>query len=364
MAAARKPSRLRRAAFAFAGFWLASVVVLLLLEGAASVWSMVRAVWSVREPLAERSHTQYDELLGWSHVPSVHLPDLYGPGQHLTTNAQGLRARREYSAEVPAGKIRVVCSGDSFTLGYGVDDALTWPAQMEALDPRLETLNMGQGGYGIDQAYLWYQRDGGRWQHDVHVFAFLSEGFRRMKGTRFVGYPKPRLRLRDGELVTENVPVPRGALQRPLQTQWSLALNNLALYRCAQRLAQSWLGLGEEAAPLGEGEVRAAAMAAFGELQRQHDAHGRILLLVHLPVPDDYDDPKSDLLRYYLAAECAKRGHIYVDLIEEMRRLPREQARALHLWHFSPAGNRWAAEQLLRRLRPLLEARSRSGTGR
>ena len=28
---------------------------------------------------------------------------------------------------------------------------------------------MGQGGYGIDQAYLWYKRDGTKLDHDVQI---------------------------------------------------------------------------------------------------------------------------------------------------------------------------------------------------
>ena len=61
----------------------------------------------------------------------------------------------------------------------------------QSLDPRLETLNMGQGGYGVDQAYLWYKRDAAKFEHQVHLLAFITDDFVRMQSDRFRGYGKP-----------------------------------------------------------------------------------------------------------------------------------------------------------------------------
>lgn len=103
----------------------------------------------------------------------------------------------------------MICSGDSFTLGYGVRDDETWCHQLMQLDDRLETVNMGQGGYGFDQAYLWFRRDGVRLAHHVQVFAFISDDFRRMERVEFIGYAKPVLRVVGDSLRVDNVPVPR-----------------------------------------------------------------------------------------------------------------------------------------------------------
>ena len=65
-----------------------------------------------------------------------------------------------------------ISSGDSFTLGYGVNNEETWPTAFSKLDERFETINMGQGGYGVDQSYLWYKRDGLEFDHQIHLFAF------------------------------------------------------------------------------------------------------------------------------------------------------------------------------------------------
>lgn len=54
--------------------------------------------------------------------------------------------------DVPPGRYASSARGGSFTLGYGVGDADTWCALLQTIDPRLETVNMGQAGYGLDQA--------------------------------------------------------------------------------------------------------------------------------------------------------------------------------------------------------------------
>ncbi len=137
------PYRLKRLCFAL----LAVILGLAAFEGLCSLgllsWDLV---FRSKRPVAERVHTDYDEELGWVNRPSVQIKDLYGPGRTLTINAQGFRATRDYPVEVPEGKVRILASGDSFTLGYGVGDADTWCAALERTDPRLEIVNMGQGG--------------------------------------------------------------------------------------------------------------------------------------------------------------------------------------------------------------------------
>src|SRR5579864_3719422 len=138
---------------------LTTAACFLLVEGAASVLMSIRSGRHALRML-EESHAQYDPVLGWSHRPNLRLADLYGKGASFTTNARGFRALEEYGATIPAGKTRIICLGDSFTMGFGVADDQTYPAQMQALCPAVQTVDMGQGGYGVDQDYLWYKRDG------------------------------------------------------------------------------------------------------------------------------------------------------------------------------------------------------------
>ena len=189
--------RLRRAALLVLVNLGVLVLLLVLVEGGASLLLFLRDAGRT-QALAERLHTVHDPELGWVNEPGVHQPDMYGPGVGLTINAQGFRSTEPTPTRTAGGAIRLVCSGDSFTLGYGVADDATWCHQLAEIDPRLETVNMGQGGYGFDQAWLWYRRDGAPLEHRIHVFAFITDDFRRMERDRFLGYAKPLLGV-DGD---------------------------------------------------------------------------------------------------------------------------------------------------------------------
>src|SRR5574340_918348 len=164
--------------------------MLVAVEGLTSMFLLVYDV--VTTPLlAELNHTQYDPDLGWVNIPNLHVTNLYGPNTYLKTNEQGFRNDRAFDIAVPKGKFRILCSGDSFTLGWGVDNDHAWCERLKSFNPRLETVNMGQGGYGVDQAYLWYKRDGSKFQHQIQLLAFITEDFLRMSFDTFWGYAKP-----------------------------------------------------------------------------------------------------------------------------------------------------------------------------
>ncbi len=165
---------------------VAAVVVLLVaFEGTAGYLMVIRQ--EVPAEAAERRHVVYDPELGWVNDRNVRLDDVYTPGIGLRTNSQGFRSAADFSPDVPPGKIRLICSGDSFTLGFGVGDRDTWCDILTRIDTRLETINMGQAGYGLDQAYLWYRRDGLALDHQIHVLAFITDDFPRMQVTDFSG---------------------------------------------------------------------------------------------------------------------------------------------------------------------------------
>src|SRR5262249_673910 len=163
------------------------VSLLIAIEGLASYGLLLRDVMTTN-PLAERRHTKYDADLGWVNEPNVYIRDMYGSGVYFQTNAQGFRNNHDITSSVPDGKARVICSGDSFTLGYGVDNDHTWCELLSVIDPQLETVNMGQGGYGVDQAYLWYKRDARKIEHQFQILAFITDDFYRVLSDSFSGY--------------------------------------------------------------------------------------------------------------------------------------------------------------------------------
>src|SRR5262245_22003990 len=75
-------------------FLFLCMVAFALVEGASSLWLFAEALHAGETGrLAERSHTRYDPMLGWVHVPGLSLPDFYGAGRSLTINAHGFRGR-------------------------------------------------------------------------------------------------------------------------------------------------------------------------------------------------------------------------------------------------------------------------------
>lgn len=335
---------------------IATLGLFFLLEGLCSTAVTIHDMWK-EQPLAERVHTEYDAQLGWINRASFTAADMYGGGRSLTTNAQRFRSGHPFDRQVPAGKIRIMCSGDSFTLGYGVGDQDTWCAQLERLDPRLETVNLGQGGYGLDQAYLWYDRVQGDLGHQIHLMTFIAEDFRRMPNRDFNGYGKPVLELQEGQLQVTNVPVARTPYALSGLIRNGQGLRRLATVRVTQRLL-----LGREEV-LDNQQVEAygrrIAERIFQHLHEEHTRQGRILVLVYLPVRGDRSSKPSGW-REFVRTKSLEQGWLFWDLTEELARLPEAEV-ANHFigpeveyraaaGHYNEQGNRFIARALYDRL--------------
>ena len=156
----------------------------------------------------------YDETTGWTYRP--HSIRRLGA---FTVNGAGIRSQREYSREPLADTLRIALFGDSFTADDDVSDADTWGNQLEiALNRagiRAETLNFGVGGYGMDQAYLRWQKLGRAYNPDIVIFGFQPENLDRnvniFRHLYIHGYgiplSKPRFLLGDTRLELINSPV-------------------------------------------------------------------------------------------------------------------------------------------------------------
>ncbi len=352
-------------ALAFA-FLAAMGMALALIEGLASLLLFARSLaveW--RHPLAERSHDRYDPELGWVNRPSVSLPDLYGPGLSLHTNAQGFRGREDVAAAVPPGQHRAICSGDSFTLGFGVADDQTWCHLLRTLVPGLETVNMGQGGYGVDQAYLWYKRDGIGLAHDVQILAFIPGDIDRLEKTEFYGYGKPRLALRGGKLVIENVPVPPRSYWAPVITENLPLLEQLRSVQLLRGLARRLLPSPEKAAT--PETTLQVALAVFDDLEKINRHKGSTLLVVRLPEQEDYPAWSANAPVARLEEALAQRGIQVVDLVGPLRALPASVVPSLFIaegqlavphaaGHYTAAGNEFVARALTPYVEEILAA--------
>lgn len=339
------------------------------IEGVSSVILVVSDLVSPSQVVAERIHTRYDPEIGWINIPGLFIRDMYGPGISLRTSAQAFRNDVEFPREVAAGRVRAICSGDSFTFGYGVANADTWCQRLTTLDGRLEVVNMAQGGYGIDQAYLWYLRDGARLDHQVHLFAFITLDFARAAQSSFLGYGKPMLAVENGRLVTKNVPVPvsPGPIGSAGGGGGVGGLRSLQLMAAMVRRVRPRSG-----ATVMSAGLTGLALKVFEALHEANARGGSALVLVYLPVRDDYDRDSSGPWRAWLSAEARKRGLTLVDLVEPFRQLPRGGVDALFIprgaidyayaaGHYSVKGNEYIARQLYDRLLALGILRSGPG---
>lgn len=336
-----------------------SLLGLVLVEGLAS-WLLALGGMVVGDPLSERRHTRYDAELGWVHVPGLHLVDAYGPGTPLTIDARGFRGTSEVTDRVPDGVVRVVCLGDSFTMGYGVGDADTWPARLERQAPGLQAVNMGQGGYGPDQEYLWYRRDARGIEHHALVLTLITNDFDRLQSSEFLGVPKPVLGLDGERLVVARAPGRRSSLASLVRR----FRGGLAELRTVQLLSGGG-GDGVDGAPAsGKERDRAldvpAARRVFGAilatLAGSSREAGRDFLLVFVPTYFECRAGRAGSWHALALEEARARGIAVVDLVPELLALPFGALAPLYLdepfHHLSPAGN----DLVARRVREALVA--------
>jgi len=345
---------LKKTAFAIVAF----ILVVALVEGLASLGMFAYDVLARSErTVPARRYTRHDPELGWVNVPDTRVESLFGPGRHVTINRQGFRGTADVADRVPAGKVRVVCSGDSFTFGYGVGDDETWVAMLPRLDERLETVNLGQGGYGIDQAYLWYRRDGERLEHQIHLFAVIVEDFNRMQFDTFMGYGKPVLKVENGTLAPDGVPVGRSAFLWPWLTQNSDLFRSLRMVSLAQRIVKPK----GPAARMSFAEAIDLAIEAMKTLLRIDRERNRVLVFVFLPTPADVAHRELNPIRQEFLEKLRRSGVRAIDLVGDFQALPPATVSTLFIrkedldfpgaaGHYTPAGNELVARRLLERL--------------
>lgn len=328
---------------------LASALLFVFIEGASSI---VVAVLRTGTATSQVFST-YDSLLGWKSRPSVDLPHHWGWNRGVRTNSLGLRGAAEIEPEEPAGRTRVLCLGDSFAFGEGVADDDTWCHRLEEMDPRLQTVNLGQPGYGVDQAYLRYQRDATSIEHSVVLFTFNDGDFVRMREGTLYGYGKPVLRPDGRTLEVTNIPPPRvmPAVERTVASLARRLRTIELLNSVAVRIRRSYVS-GERAT---RPDLEQVAAIVFRSVSSLADARGGRAVFIYLPTLHDVHDDAP--WRRRASAILDSLGHTLVDFTDSLRAIGDLERPALFLptedpaaGHYSVAGNAWAARQVQRAL--------------
>ncbi|MBW2240969.1 MAG: SGNH/GDSL hydrolase family protein [Deltaproteobacteria bacterium] len=341
------------------------IALLVFVEGLSSYALLIRE--SARNPLQEmRHHTRYDANLGWVSLPNLDIEDMYGSGSRLRTNTRGFRNAEDFEPARSPGRRRIICSGDSVTFGQGVSDDQTFCNLFGTLDPTLEPINMGQVGYGVDQAYLWYRQEADDLDVDLHILAFITHDILRMKYKEYMNRGRPVLVVRDGKLELTNVPVPE---KSQVLSGLSVLTSRIKMLRTAEVAAKirKRLPLERRQVPgtwtaRSDDEVKIVLSALLQELVRFNEERTRSTALVYLPSMKELRDPGDEDLATWLPFAKAQAKALdvpFLDLFEELRDLPAHEASELFLdgYHLSNAGNALVAARLLEELR----ADSRSG---
>jgi hypothetical protein len=341
---------------------LVLAALLIVIEGAVSWFLVARDV--VVLPWVAEPYTRYDADLGWVNKPNVVLQNMFGTGAWVRTNGQSFRNASDIAPAVPPGRYRVICSGDSFTFGDGVDNDHTWCQQLTARDPRIEPVNLGEGGYGADQAYLRFLRDARDLQYQVHVFAFISDDFVRMEEPVFLGFGKPVLVIEHGELVARNVPVPSLASKYPWLIAIPRALRDTRVGSLIDRVRKKFAasrGRGADAEHQRNERTRAAIRLLFAGLKRASDARGGRLVLLYQPVIYEIDTSRLNPWTKFLEETAREQQIAFVNVLDEMR--TRSDSESLFLQtgtaagHYSNAGHAVVADALYARISGMLPAR-------
>ena len=218
------------------------------------------------------------------------------------------------------------------------------------LDPRLETVNLGQGGYGLDQAYLWYQRAGRPARSStLHLFAFYHRRFppHAIRSTSS-GYGKPLLRLQGDSIVVLNAPVP----ERSRLGRWWVAKGNRVMNLNIVQLANRVFG--DPPTDRYDGarndSTRTVVARIFQDLAWINASKNSRLVLVYLPGASDYrrDVAAAVVAQLRHRGGGATRYPADRPRRDRLRRVPPTQIDSLYLQdgHYSVRGNEFVARAI------------------
>jgi hypothetical protein len=165
--------------------------------------------------LGMSSYMKYDEALGWTAIAGAtrsHRDARLGFDVVYQINAQGFRGP-VYQEGKPSGVYRVMVLGDSNGFGWGVLEEQTFAARIDSSFEHVEVLNLSLSGFGTDQEYLRFLKEGMRYRPDLVIVQVTPNDFQEILHPFFNQKPKPYFEfMNSGSLALMNVPVmPIGA---------------------------------------------------------------------------------------------------------------------------------------------------------
>lgn len=100
---------------------------------------------------------------------------------HFATNAQGFRDSYDYKYEKAPGARRILCLGDSQTLGFEARQERIFPTVIEQrlrrLGHNVEVLNTAVPGFGTAEEFAFFENEGLKYKPDVVVLGWHISDF-------------------------------------------------------------------------------------------------------------------------------------------------------------------------------------------
>lgn len=172
---------------------------------------------------------EFDAQRGWANRKSVTVHRSMSEfATDYSLNSFGMRGPETTLAK-PQSRKRILFVGDSFTLGFTVDDDKSFVRVLErdlrANGHDVEALNGGTEGYSTDQELLFLQQVGKQFQPDFVVFAPYLNDVHQNTIAKYSIREKPLFELAGADVAPSNVP-----LATPAPKSWfarSTAIGNL-----------------------------------------------------------------------------------------------------------------------------------------
>jgi hypothetical protein len=289
--------------------------------------------WYVGEPVWRPSRNfDPDSLTGWRMKPHHTFAERNGGAPIVyTSNAQGMRAPRDFSEN--CGSRPIVLLGDSFFFGTGVSFDETVGAQLEdSLVHAVDIYDLAMPGFGIDQMWMTLRHRALRLCPALLIVGFIDDDWRRSLTAHrpLGGMPKPVFVL-DHDSLRRQTPADRpGPLMRFIRQHSSVwRVLELASQRLSYRA--------------GNGEwwrVNRALLAAMAN----DAAMARVpILFVRLPardIPPAFPALRDEMARIHVS---------YIDLADRS-----VVPAAIHLEgdaHLNARGHAWVAGKILEWIR-------------
>ncbi len=309
-----------------------------------------------------------DDLLGWSIAANSRSED-----EMYFNSAEGIRsASSGVLLTGPRRANRIALVGDSYTYAQDVDFASSWGRRLEInLGSEYEVLNFGVPGFGVDQAYLRYQRDVRPLKPDIVVFGLISHDLMRsMTVYSFIRFPewespysKPRfvtegedLRLLNTPLLNPTTIFSMGSVQQlpfleyepgyqASDWQWKL-YHSSYIARFVTSKFPRWPEGRPETSGRMQNEINQKILRSF---IASAERAGSTPVILYLPAPTDFGADATTGARGWLRSA----GIPYLDATPCLNKLPVSDRFVTiegRRGHFTPKANQILADLLYRTL--------------